>query len=144
MELDLLRIVHVACRLADVLGYDIVKPLNPSSPAEVIAQLPERARDRLRRDPKELCERIEARIREFGSEPADAPPEETLALLASAGAVPPEPVPDEDVTAAQAGQAVDLLEPPSQHRTEGRNRAMLLWIVAGLAAAAAAAVWAWR
>ena len=26
-ELDLLRIVHVACRLADVLGYDVTRPL---------------------------------------------------------------------------------------------------------------------
>ncbi len=28
-ELNVLRIVHVACRLADVLGYDVVKPLAP-------------------------------------------------------------------------------------------------------------------
>src|SRR5580698_2883275 len=84
VELDLLRIVHVACRLADVLGYDVVRPLVPSSVGDVIAQLPARARTLLVQDPEQLCERVEQRIREFGSESADAPPEETLALLASA------------------------------------------------------------
>ena len=59
MELGLLRIVHVACRLADVLGYDIVRPLVPSTPSDVIAQLPAQARARLAQDPAELCERIE-------------------------------------------------------------------------------------
>ncbi len=47
MELDLLRIVHVACRLADVLGYDVVKPLIPSNAEDVIAELPAQARERL-------------------------------------------------------------------------------------------------
>jgi HD-like signal output (HDOD) protein len=58
-ELDLLRIVHVACRLADVLGYDVVTPLTPSKVSDVIAQLPERARTRLARAPEEFGERIE-------------------------------------------------------------------------------------
>jgi putative nucleotidyltransferase with HDIG domain len=79
VELHLLRIVHVACCLADVLGYDVVRPLVQSTPGEVLALLPTRARGRLTRAPEELCKRIEERILEFGSEPAQAPPEETLA-----------------------------------------------------------------
>src|SRR5271155_2312378 len=67
VELHLLRIVHVACRLADVLGYDIVKPLTPSTASEVLTQMPARARERLLRAPAELCQRIEERIQEFGS-----------------------------------------------------------------------------
>ena len=102
MELGLLRIVHVACRLADVLGYDVVKPLIPSNVFDVIAQLPPVAQERLCRAPEELCERIEQRIREFGSQPADAPPEETLALLASVS-VSAEPPPVNEVTEGRSG-----------------------------------------
>jgi putative nucleotidyltransferase with HDIG domain len=138
-ELDLLRIVHLACRLADVLGYDVVKPLVPSSAGEVLAQLPERARARLGRSPEELCERIERRIQEFGSEPANATPEETLALLASAG------------TAGNPGQATILhrqpdgeSEQPALHGRPSRKREIILWIGAGVAAITAVALWVWR
>jgi hypothetical protein len=41
-ELDLLRIVHVACRLADVLGYYVTRPLLPRTFNEVLAELPSR------------------------------------------------------------------------------------------------------
>jgi HD-like signal output (HDOD) protein len=141
VELSLLRIVHVACRLADVLGYDVVKPLLPSSASDVIAQLPPRARARLTGSPEELCERIEERIREFGSEPADAPPEETLALLASAAAAQDlEPVTD----VVGAGAESDLVESTIEQTQLRRHRALILWIVAGLAAIGGAAWWAWR
>ncbi len=132
MELGLLRIVHVACRLADVLGYDVVKPLMPSNVSDVIAQLPPQAQERLCRAPEELCERIDQRIREFGSEPADAPPEETLALLASASVSDePRPVNEEG---ASAESEIEPVVP-------GRHRAIVLWIVAGLCAVAAVAFW---
>src|ERR1700689_2997847 len=39
-ELDLLGIVHVACQLADVLGYYVVKPLSQAKVGDVIAPLP--------------------------------------------------------------------------------------------------------
>jgi hypothetical protein len=74
-ELDLLRIVHVACHLADVLGYDVVKPLVPSTAVDVLAKLPAPARGRLLLTPQELCQRIERRIQDFSSEPANASPE---------------------------------------------------------------------
>jgi HD-like signal output (HDOD) protein len=38
-EVDLLRIVHVACRLADVLGFDVSRPLVPKAFDEVLAEL---------------------------------------------------------------------------------------------------------
>jgi HD-like signal output (HDOD) protein len=140
-ELHLLRIVHVACRLADVLGYDVVKPLLPSNAGDVIAELPAKAREGLARSPKELCERIEEKIREFGSEPANVPPEEALALLASANAA-------NDLETATNG-AESTLEPVAEESagepaTPKRNRAMVLWIVAGLVVIAAAAFWALR
>jgi putative nucleotidyltransferase with HDIG domain len=83
-ELSLLRVVHIACRLADVLGYDVVKPLVALEAADVIAELPPAACSRLNRPPQEFRRRIDERIREFGSESAGPAPEETLALLASA------------------------------------------------------------
>ncbi len=138
-ELDLLRIVHVACRLADVLGYDVVRPLIPSSTSDVLAQLPAPARARFTRAPKELCERIEERILEFGSEPANAPPEETLALLAAAG------VADNRETAPAVDEGVaelDALESAGKVSRKRLNLTTILWIAAGLAAVAAAAVWA--
>ncbi len=140
VELGLLRIVHVACRLADVLGYDVVKPLIPSSVEDVIAQLPPQARQRLCRAPEELCKRIEQRIREFGSEPADTPPEETLALLGSTSVSAEQPPVSEDTESVASESQIesDGLKPSAPRR----NRAIILWIVAGLCAVAAAAFWA--
>ena len=142
VELDLLRIVHLACRLADVLGYDVVKPLKPSTPEEVIAELPEQARAGLVRAPEDLCAYIEERIREFGSETAGAPPEETLALLAVAGAS--EGL--ESATNAQEGAAAGAVPGESAVRPipAHRTRTLVLWIVAGLAVLAVAAIWAFR
>lgn len=62
-EVDLLRIVHVACRLADVLGFDVSRPLVPKAFDEVLAELPDRVRERFQASPDELRARIEQRIR---------------------------------------------------------------------------------
>jgi putative nucleotidyltransferase with HDIG domain len=141
MELGLLRIVHVACRLADVLGYDIVRPLVPSTPSDVIVHLPVQARARLAQDPAELCERIEARIQEFGSESTGAPPEETLALLASAHPTE-EPEPVAEVVEAE----VELAEPESAGKASplSRKQAIIGWAMVGLIVLVAAALWAFR
>ena len=144
VELSLLRIVHVACRLADVLGYDVVRPLVPSRASDVIAELPAPARARLSRAPEEFCERIEERIREFGSEPAGAPPEEMLALLASTSpALDPEPAesPTEAEVAQGSPESAAEPSPPVQH---GRILLWIVWIVAGLAALGAVVLWALR
>ena len=139
-ELTLLRIVHVACRLADVLGYDVVRPLVPSTSSDVLAELPERARTRLALSPEEFRERIELRIQEFGSERVDAPPEDTLALLASASAAGnPNPLakPEQDLEAGAPESDVSSLQP-------SRRWEMILWTAAGLAVLAAAAFWAFH
>ena len=63
-EVDLLKIVHVACRLADALGYDITRPLVPLDVDAVFADLPAPARERLQKS-DELRARIEQRIRTY-------------------------------------------------------------------------------
>jgi putative nucleotidyltransferase with HDIG domain len=83
-ELDLLRIVHVACRLAEILGYDIVRALVPQDVDTVLAELPPRARARMKKTPAELCTKIEQRILEFDSDNGDKPPQSGLPVLATA------------------------------------------------------------
>ncbi len=91
-ELDLLRIVHVACRLAEILGYDIVTPLAPQEVSVVLSELPAAARARMKKTPAELCTRIERRILEFDSDIADKPPESSLPVLAEQTPEESEPV----------------------------------------------------
>jgi HD-like signal output (HDOD) protein len=81
--LQLLSIVHVACRLADALGYDVVKPLTPLDIDTVLAELPSRSKVKLGKSPAELCAQIEQSIAEYGSEQGSPTPEEGLALLAA-------------------------------------------------------------
>jgi len=125
-ELTLLRVVHVACRLADVLGFDVAKPLANADLDTILAELPVRARERLKQDPAQFRSRIEKRISEYGSTPSSAPPEETLALLA--------PAPIEDL------ESLAPVPPPSEP-AERRKRGLLerFWpFVAGLIVAAVA------
>jgi putative nucleotidyltransferase with HDIG domain len=72
-ELDLLRVVHVACRMADAVGYDVVKPLGELDLDTVLEELPAHAQAPLRRDPAEYRTLIEERISEFGSAQNDTP-----------------------------------------------------------------------
>jgi HD-like signal output (HDOD) protein len=81
--LNLLSIVHVACRLADALGYDVVKPRAPLEIEAVLAELPGRGRVALGKSPAELCAQIEQSIAEYGSEEGRLQPEESMALLAA-------------------------------------------------------------
>ena len=67
-ELDLLKIVHVACRSAQVLGYDLIHPLLPLNVEEVLAELPPSARKRIKLSPTQLSDRVERRILEYDSE----------------------------------------------------------------------------
>ena len=83
VTLNLLSIVHVACRLADTLGYDVVKPLAPLDFDTVLAELPARGGLKLGKSPAELRAKIEQSIAEYGSEQANPTPEEGLALLAA-------------------------------------------------------------
>jgi HD-like signal output (HDOD) protein len=72
-EVDLLRIVHVACRLADALGYDITRPLVPLRVEAVLTELPERAWERFTASAEELRIRIERRIRVYDGVDVDIP-----------------------------------------------------------------------
>jgi HD-like signal output (HDOD) protein len=89
--LTLLGIIHVACRLADALGYDVVKPLAPLDIDTVMAELPVRGGLKLGKSRAELCAQIERSIAEYGSEQGAPTPEEGLALLAAHAPAEPEP-----------------------------------------------------
>jgi len=65
VELDLLRIVHVACRLASMLGFGIVPPRIQLDISVVIDELPPQASKSLRKTPEDLRTEIEKRISVF-------------------------------------------------------------------------------
>lgn len=64
-DLDLLRIVHVACRLADYFGYDVTRPLTQLQYEEVIAELPEPFQPRLINATDQLRKAIRKGVRAF-------------------------------------------------------------------------------
>jgi HD-like signal output (HDOD) protein len=155
IELDILRIVHVACRLADVLGYDVVKPLVPHTAQEVLAELPLRGRQRLTRSPEQLLIRIEERIRAFTGETSEIEPEEALSMLAAAAAEH-EPIADANSNAPLSTQEppshhadanhvdinqADILEPVLSESKRNWTPAIVIGILTGLAATAALAYW---
>ncbi len=75
LELDLLRIVHVACRLADALGYDVTHPLTPLSVPIILRELPLSARKRFLKTPEQLQALIQEQIVELdGAPPGTVPP----------------------------------------------------------------------
>ena len=80
--LDRLQILHVACRLADALGYDVVRPRQPMDKKDVLAELPVKARERLRNNPAELRDRIQEQISRYSSAEEAPASGVTLALLA--------------------------------------------------------------
>jgi putative nucleotidyltransferase with HDIG domain len=59
---SLLKIVHVACRLADYFGYDVTRPLQPQPMHAVLADLPEHTRAALLRDREILRAAVESTI----------------------------------------------------------------------------------
>ena len=87
-ELDLLRIAHIACRLADSLGFDVTRPLVPMNANRVLRELPFVAWQRFLKTPEQLCVRIEKEILEFDADPTSAAPNSR---------VPEESVPEENV-----------------------------------------------
>ena len=109
-----------------------------------------RAQVRLTESPEDLSRRIEERIQEFGSEGSAAPPEETLALLASASpqagaelAAGEEQSGASDGTPGSEPASVDLGSEGEEHST-GRNGRIVLWIAAAVVAVVAAALWILR
>ena len=132
-ELTLLRIVHVACRLADALGYEVVKPEIEVDLDIVLAELPERARVKLG-DTRRLRALVDERICEYtNARNPPQPPEESLALLGSTIALDP---PAETTSAAEPELAATPQEKGSQ---KGRE----LLIAAVLVAIALATILLW-
>jgi putative nucleotidyltransferase with HDIG domain len=88
--LDLLRIVHVACRLADLLGYEITRPLAAVTIEDVLGELPDSVRERFVADTDELRALVERRIRVYDGNEDDSAVENPLSneVAAIEGAEP--------------------------------------------------------
>ena len=61
-EIDLLRIIHVSCRLADALGYGFAPPRGETSTSAILETLPESVSKRMRLGEAELKSDIEDHI----------------------------------------------------------------------------------
>jgi putative nucleotidyltransferase with HDIG domain len=64
---DLLALIHLACRMADTIGFAATPSLKCSSYKELTSELPERVRDLLPLEPEELAFRIAAKINSIES-----------------------------------------------------------------------------
>jgi len=69
-QLDLLTLVHLGCKLADSLGFWVVKPLQPRTPEEIQAALPPQLKQRIHIDEARWRELLARRVQAFAS--ADA------------------------------------------------------------------------
>ena len=64
---DLRTLVHIACRLADHLGYDVTIPLQPIGLEELFSPLPEPARRRLIQEMDRIRVSVEVHLGEYGA-----------------------------------------------------------------------------
>jgi HD-like signal output (HDOD) protein len=141
-ELDLVRIVHIACRLADSLGYDVTRPLVPMHANTVLKELAPAVRRRFTKNPEQLCALIEEQIREFDSDPTHVAPE-------------PSPL-EEDVTENEVlddtqfqalAEEPALTNEPTAPPSEARRPSVVvtvIWTVAVVAALVALLIWKLR
>ena len=114
LELDLLRIVHVACRLADALGYDVTRPLAPLSVPKILRELPLGARNRFRKTPAQLQALIEQQIFELdAAEPGTVPPASQEVLESEDIDAPEEQEPTPDIPEAPLSSQPNREERPS-------------------------------
>ena len=134
LELDLLRIVHIACRLADALGYDVTRPLAPLSVPRILSELPVPARNRFRKTAEELQALIEQQILALDAAQPGTPPVVSQEVLES-----------EDSDAPQEpGPALDIPEalPSSRHSEERPSLVLtIVWTLAIITALATLLVW---
>jgi HD-like signal output (HDOD) protein len=70
-EVDLLRIVHVACRLADALGYYVSPVLVAVDPEQIVSELPNWVRQRFAVTADQLRARIDQHLRAYDSDRDD-------------------------------------------------------------------------
>jgi HD-like signal output (HDOD) protein len=122
-ELDLLRIVHVACSMADCLGYDVSRPLIPVQAHAALRELPFAARQRFLKTPEELCVLIEKQLLEFDADPLQ-----------------PEPAPPPEVK-GQEDAADDVAETEVQPEPRYSHVVTIVWVVVVLGALAALVFW---
>jgi HD-like signal output (HDOD) protein len=61
-QLDLLTLVHLACKLADSLGFWVVRPLQPRSVEEIQAELPPLLKSRIHIDEARWRELLDRRV----------------------------------------------------------------------------------
>jgi putative nucleotidyltransferase with HDIG domain len=71
-DMDLLNIVHLSCRFADTLGYDVIHTSRPFTFEKLLASLPERVRDRSQLNYDAIQETIATKIRSFDPEPEES------------------------------------------------------------------------
>lgn len=87
-ELDLLSLVHLGCKLADCLGFWVIKPLQPSAPEEIQAALPPALKGRVHIDADRWRETVERRIRSYAD--PDVPLPRSVVSLERAAREDPE------------------------------------------------------
>jgi putative nucleotidyltransferase with HDIG domain len=61
-KFDLLRLVHVCCRLADSLGFEVIAPSRAEQPEDIFAELPKRALALVQSDVTVLRERLTRKV----------------------------------------------------------------------------------
>jgi len=103
--LDLLSLVHFGCKLADCLGFWVVKPLRPGSVEEIQASLPRPLASRIKIDAARWSGIVERRLRCYGD--PDGSTFEPLSLA-------PEPAPDEPVLPVDALAKLRFPDPNAQ------------------------------
>jgi putative nucleotidyltransferase with HDIG domain len=133
-ELDLLRIVHIACRLADALDYDVTRPLVPMNANDVLSELPLAARQRFVKSPEQLCVLIEKQILEFEGDPTYTAPRP---------GVPEVTVPEENVADDELEFAV-VAEDSSPGAPSYSILVTVAWTVAVITGLAALVLWGIR
>jgi HD-like signal output (HDOD) protein len=77
-EVDLLTLVHLGCRLADSLGFWVIKPLQPVTPEEIQANLPPLLAGRVHIDAARWQRTVERRIHCYADPDAEPPAGLTL------------------------------------------------------------------
>ena len=66
-KFDLVAIIRFSCMMADTLGFEVIRPLQPRKYEELLAELPELHRKQISSDPAELSFRIATKINSIES-----------------------------------------------------------------------------
>lgn len=116
---DLLSLVHLGCKLADSLGFWVVKPLKPVSPEEIWEELPENLKSRIHIDAERWRQTVERRVSCYGD--PDAPVPDSPGVL--------EPLEEEPEFAADQ---LAKLRPPDPYESRSLPRDLVTLIGIGL------------